>query len=222
MAELSIDTNSIKPNSYKYKEEQAKKSSGKNMEERDKLSPVVKKGGVVSTKKPLGQKFAEVFMSEDTEDIKSYILMDVIIPGIKNTVLDVMEMAFFGSISGSKKRGRSHKDDRTDYRSYYGSSSDFRRSERRDRERDRDRRGNDLDYRNIVLLNRDETEEVINQLHKRIEKYGAVSIAELFDLIDEPSNYNDNNWGWDDERDIRIRRVSRGYLIDVAKAKYLD
>lgn len=221
MSGLSIDTSSIKPNSHKYHEDQkAKKESTEKKEERDKLSPIVKKGGVVSTKKPLSQKFADTFMSEDTDDIKSYIVMDVIIPGIKNTVLDILEMAFFGSVSG-KKRGRGRKDDRTDYRSYYGSSSS-KRSDRRERDRDRDRRNNNLDYRNIVLLNRDEAEEVIDQMHDRIKKYGAVSIAELFDLIDEPSNYNDNNWGWTDERDIGIRRVSRGYLIDVAKAIYLD
>lgn len=218
MAEVKIDTSTIKPNSFKYREEQAEKQR----EERDKLVPVVKKGGVVSTKKPLSQKFADTFMQEDTEDIKSYILMDLIIPGVKNAVLDVIEMAFFGTTSG-KRRGRDRRrDDRTDYRSCYDSPS---RSERRERTRDRDRRSrrdDKLDYRNIVLLYRDDAEKVIDELHKKIRKYGSASIAELFDLIGEEINYNDNNWGWKDERDIGIRRVSRGYLIDVAEAEYLD
>lgn len=218
MAEVKIDTSTIKPNSFKYREEQAEKQR----EEREKIEPVIKKGGVVSTKKPLSQKFAETFMQEDTDDIKSYILMDLIIPGVKNAVLDVIEMAFFGSISGKRRGHDRRRDDRTDYRSYYDSSS---RSGRRERERDRDRRSrrdDKLDYRNIVLLYRDDAEKVIDELHKKIRKYGSASIAELFDLMGEPSNYNDNNWGWKDERDIGIRRVSRGYLIDVAEAEYLD
>jgi hypothetical protein len=217
---MEIDKDSIKPNSHKYKAEQANEDAA----ERDKLSPIVKKGGVVSTKKPLGQKFADTFLSEDTDDIKSYVLWDVIIPGIQNTILDVMEMAFFGTSSG-RNRSRSRRrrdDDRTDYRSSYRSSSSRdrdRSSSNRVRERQRDDK---LDYRNIVLRNRDDTEEVIDEMRRRIRKQGAASIADLFDLIDEPSNYNDNNWGWKDERDIDIRRVSRGYLIDVEEAEYLD
>lgn len=217
MAEIKIDANSIKPNSHKYHEEQASMAS----EEKDKLSPVIKKGGIVSTKKPLSQKFAEAFMTEDTNDIKTYILMDVIIPGIKNTLLDTLEMAFFGTVSGNKKRRSGRRDNRTDYRSYYESSSSSIRRERPERDR-RSRRDDKLDYRNIILLDRGDTEEVIDQLRNRIKKYGAVSIAELFDLIDEPSTSSDNNWGWTDERDIGLRRVSRGYLIDVAEAEYLN
>lgn len=216
MSELKIEADSLKPNSHKYREEQAEKAS----KERDRLSPIVKKDGVVSTKKPLSQKFAEMFISDDTDSIKNYIFMDVIVPGIKNTILDVMEMAFFGTVSG-KKRGRSsRRDDRTDYRSYYGDSS---RRDRRDRDnKERSRRDDKLDYRNIVLLNREDTEEVVEQLHKRIKKHGAASIADLFDLIGEPSNYNDNNWGWMDPRDIGLRRVARGYLIDVSEPEWLD
>lgn len=210
MAEVKIDSSTIKPNSHKYRDTQAEKRK------REKLSPVVKNGGVVSTKKPLRQKFTETFMSEDMGDIKNYILMDLIIPGIKNVALDILETAFFGT----KSQRRFGNDSRTDYRSKYDSKKQGR--ERYERDDRRSRRDDRLDYRNIVLLNRSDAESVIDQLHRRIDKYGAVSIAELFDLIDEPSNYNDNNWGWTDERDIGIRRVSRGYLIDVREAIYLD
>lgn len=220
MAEVKIDANSIKPNSYKYRDEQMR--AAEQEKDRDKLAPIVKKDGIVSTKKPLAQKFAETFMSEDVNDIKSYILLDVIIPGIKNAVLKTIAMAFYGTDFGRNITRRSQNNDRTDYRSYYDKSTPPRREDRRERDRDRRSRDDRLDYRNIVLLNRDDTEEVIDQLHKRIEKYGAVSIGELFDLIDEPSNPNDNNWGWTDKRDIGLRRVSRGYLIDVSEAEYLD
>lgn len=225
MADLGIelDKESLKPNSHKYKAEQAEKAE----EKRDKLSPIVNKEGVVSTKKPLGQKFADTFVSEDADSIKSYIIFDVVIPGIKNTILDVMEMAFFGTTSGRKRKSSSRRDDSTDYRSAYRGVS---RSLTRDRDRDRDRgrvrersrRDDKLDYRNIILKNRDDAEAVIDEMQRRIRKLDSASIADLFELIDEPSSYTDNNWGWKDERDIGIRRVSRGYLIDVAEPEYLD
>lgn len=215
MSELNIDTSTIKSNSHRSRAQKASNNS-KNA---DRLDPIVKKGGVVSTKKPLGQKFVETFVSEDVDDIKSYILMDVIIPGIKNTFLDIMEMAFYGSTSNRRGSGYYRRDDRTDYRSYYGSWSTQDSQKRR---RESSRRDEKLDYRHIVLKYRDETESVIDELQGRIRKNGSASIADLYDLIGEPSNYNDNNWGWTDERDIRLRRVANGFLIVVPEADYID
>lgn len=219
-----IDVNSLEPNSHKYKAEKAN-GGGQDPKSREKVSPIVKRDQVVSTKKPLGKKFAETFMTEDTKDVKSWLLMDVIIPGVKNTILDILSMMFFGEVDSRRGRGkrRRYDDDRRDYSSYYGGSSSSR--ERRGSRRkensyyDSDDR---VDFRNIVLRNRDDAEDLIEEMRRRIKSEGSVSVATLLDLVDVPGRYTDNNWGWDDDRDIGIRRVSSGYLIDVAEPKYLD
>ncbi len=190
---------------------------------KEKLQAVVKKDSIVTTKKPLGQKFKEAFISEDTSDVKSYIFLDVIIPTIKNTILDVGEMILFGGTSGRSRRGGYYSEDRdrVSYRAYY--KSDGRRPSRRSRrEEERYEKDDKVDYRNIVLRNRMDAEEVVNELRRRIDQYNQATIADLFDLIDISSNYVDNNWGWSNPNEIGIRRVSSGYLIDVAEAKYLD
>lgn len=219
-----IDVNSLEPNSHKYKAEKAKGEEAQKS--REKVSPVVKRDQVVSTKKPLGKKFAETFMTEDTKDVKSWLLMDVIIPGVKNTILDILSMMFFGEVDSRSRRGRSRRDrdDRVNYSSYYRGSSDRRDRDSRRRSRDRDRYDSDdrVDFRNIVLRDRGDAEQVINAMRDRIRDNGSASVADLLDLIDVAGRYTDNNYGWDDERDIGIRRVSSGYLIDVAEPKYLD
>lgn len=215
MAGLEVDTSAIKPNSHRYREEQQEK------DRRERLNSVVKKDAVVSTKKPLSQKFADLFMSEDADDVKSYVIFDVIIPGIKNTILDVIEMYFFGSSSGRNRSRSKDHENRTNYNSFYRGSNSSRR-DRRGREREERSQNNKIDYRNIVLNHRDDAEEVVEQLHKRIRKEGYASIADLFDLIGVDPNYNDNNWGWTDERDIGIRRIASGFLIDVATAEYIN
>lgn len=208
MAEIKIDASSITPNSHKYHQAQR---------EREKLDPVVKKDRIVSTKKPLSQKFSETFMLSDKNEIRNYILFEKIIPGLKDFLMDLMSTIFYGS-SYENRRGSGSS--RTDYRSMYDKPKRGREREDLTR-RTSSRRDDRLDYRNIVLLNRDETEEVIINLRRRIEKYGSVSIAELFDLIGEPARQNDENWGWKNERDIGLRRVAKGFLIDVAEAEYL-
>lgn len=222
MAKQPLDIDSLKPNSHAYKDG-LKKGEGKEStgSDREKLPPVVKKGGVVSTKKPLGQKLTEAFISDDAQDVKSYVVLDVIIPTIKNTILDVIEMMLFGSTSSRSSR-RSTKD-RVLYSSYYKSEYNGRRtSSHRDRDERQYRENEKVDYRNIVLRDRRDAEDVVNELKRRIEEYQQATIADLFDLIDVTSSYVDNNWGWVDERDIGIRRVSAGYLIDVSEARYLD
>lgn len=219
-----IDVNSLEPNSHKYK---AEKANGGNQDpkSREKVSPIVKRDQVVSTKKPLGKKFAETFMTEDTKDVKSWLLMDVIIPGVKNTILDILSMMFFGEVDNRRRGRRSRDDDRRNYSGYYSGGSSSSR-DRRDSRRRRDDSYYDsddrVDFRNIVLRNRNDAEDLIEEMRRRIKVEGSVSVATLLDLIDVPGRYTDNNWGWDDERDIGIRRVSSGYLIDVAEPKYLD
>lgn len=218
MGEVNID--SLEGNSHKQKAEKAASSQ----KSREKISPVVNREQVVSTKKPLSKKFAETFMTEDTKDVKSWLLMDVIIPGVKNTILDILSMMFFGEIESRSRRRRRDRDDRVNYSSYYRGSSDRRdRDSRRHRDRD-DRYDSDdrVDFRNIILRHRDDAERVINAMRDRIRDDGSASVADLLDLIDVAGRYTDNNYGWDDERDIGIRRVSSGFLIDVAEPKYLD
>lgn len=215
MATVNIDD--LKPNSNAYKKSL---SEEKVSNSKQKLAPIVSSNSVVSTKKSLGKKFAETFIEEDVKDVKEYVIFDVIIPGIKNTILDCMEMIFF---AGSSRRGssRSRSDDHYSYsaRYKYKSSSSSSREKERRREDDDDR---DVDYRDIILKDKGAAQDVVDQMRGRIAEYGSASIADLFDLIDITGKYTDNNWGWTKESDIDYRRVSRGYLIDVREAKLLD
>lgn len=211
-----VDMSNLVPNSNKYKAEQAAKA---RTAEKEKLKAVVKKDSVVSTKKSLRKRFADLFIKEDIGDVKEYIIYDVIIPGAKRLFLNSLSMILVGEVMDSGKRGRSGYG-RTNYGGYYSKDR-----ERRSRERDRDRYYEEdpkIDYRNIVLSKRVDAEDVVDALHERIDKYDTASVADLFDLIDVAGKYTDNNWGWDDKRQIGIRRVSDGYLIDVDEARYLE
>lgn len=223
-----IDLEAIEPNSHTYKEEKKAASMGekssldtkkKETKEKTKLKPVVKKGNVVTTKKPLGKRLSSIFTEKDGKDIRNYIVFDWLIPGIKNGILDILSLMFFDEVR-DRKSGRRRDRERTSYSSYYRGESS--RSSSRDRDKKRYRDDDKVDYRNIILEHRDDAEDVVDALQRRIEKNGAATIADLMDLIDETSRFTDNNWGWTRTRDIGIRRVSRGYLIDVAEAEYLE
>lgn len=197
----------------------------KEEEKAPKLNSVVKRGSVVSTKPSIGKRLKSLFIADDVEDVGGYLIQELIIPFIKDTILDLGEMLLFGETSGRKRGGRRRRGGYsnlpTDYKGSYNSPRDReRRHEREDKRYSR--RGSDVDYREIVLSDRNDARDVVATLHDRIKTYGSASVADLLELIDQTSVYTDTAYGWRDPEQITISRVGRGWLIDVDDAEPLD
>jgi len=197
-----------KPNSRLSKQE------NNNEVKKEKVEKVIK--GTVKSKKK--NKFLGMFMLGDIIDIKDYVLQDVLIPAIKNTIEDVVvngvSMMLTGETRKSSKRSTAS---RISYRSYY------EREERdRDRDRDRSRRDHEYSYDDIILESRTEAEEVINRLDELIDVYGVASVGDLYDLVGiSSSNYTLNKYGWTDVRSATSVRVRDGFLLKMPRAKPL-
>ena len=215
----TIDINDIKPNSYKYKEETAEKIKEKlkNIElERvkgEELGVKTKKIKLVKKKDSWFEKAAKWFISEDVDDIKSYLIFDLIIPGIKDVTFDLVEMMLFGEKSSRKKRGSS----KVSYSGYYDRKE--RRSRSKSRNRDREDKDTYIDYKDIIVEDRGDAEDIVDRIQDLIDRNGKASIADLLDLVNLPSNFADVDWGWTNPRSISYRRVRDGYKIDVDRVK---
>ena len=89
-----------KPNSHRSKEERKESIPEKHVEK-------VISGTVKPKKKSEMQKFADVFISEDVNNVKSYIVMDVLVPAIKKAISDIVtngiDMILYGEAGKSKK-----------------------------------------------------------------------------------------------------------------------
>lgn len=206
----SADINKIQPNSHSYNKESRKKP------EKEKIDPIVKGDKVHISKKSPVEKFVKKFLKQDVEDLKSYIINDVIRPRITDLLLDTIEAALTGGSRRSRGRGY------TSYSSIYrGSSYSSSRSSKKE-EPARRYDNEKVDYKKIILTNRRDAEEVVDRLRDRIERYNEATVADLLQLIDAPSTYQDNNWGWKNPRDIGVQKVSGGFLIDVEEAEFLD
>ena len=171
--------------------------------------------------KTLADKACEAFLSEDTRQVKDYILWDVVIPGIKNAVADAIiggiEMALFGTTKGSRtRRGRS--DTHVSYSSYYDSDSSYSSSNRVGRS-DRSSR---YDFSDIMLKTRGDAESVLTSMEELVNKYGEATVADLCSLSGISPKHTDNKWGWTDCRDFHYRRSGGGYVLDFNPPVYLD
>ena len=145
-----------------------------------------------------------VFVPEDVDDVKSYIFEDIVVPAVKDIILDAVR-AFLG-VSGNSRGGRSSTSSKISYRKYYD---------------DRDRRdsGNvsrtrtGYDYDDIILESRGEAEDVLERMDELIATYQVVSVADFYDLVGVSGNYTDNKYGWTDIRNASVIRVRDGYMI---------
>lgn len=191
-----------KPNSHKSKE--------------DKKVEKIVSGSVKSRKKSEIQKFANVFIQEDAQKVKSYILMDVLVPALKKAISDVVtngiDMVLYGENGRMKKDGAASK---VSYRSYYE-----KRDSRREGGLNRTKSG--YDYDDIILDNRGEAEEVLFRMDELIDTYGIVSVADFYDLVGITGNYTDNKYGWTDVRTASVVRVRDGYMIKLPRALPLN
>ena len=193
-----------KPNSHKFREGQSEALTEKKIEK------VVR--GKVKTKPKSGvSKITDIFISEDASNVKSYILMDVLVPAVKKAISDIVrdgiDMILYG-----ESRGR-----RSSTTSSYVSYRDYSRSDDRDRFRDsRTRSGYNHD--DIILESRGEAEEVLTRMDELIDTYGVVSVADLYDLIGKSCEYTDNKYGWTNIRNAEPIRVRDGYMLKLPKA----
>lgn len=213
---MSEEKQEYKPNSHRYKQTEAKEQ-----EEKKKEIKAVAKGTV---KQSTGKKIMRSFISDDTQGIGSQILMDYLIPGAKEIILEAVINTLDVMFYGESRRDRSSSGRRG--RGGYVSYRDYSRSDRdRDRYRDRDR---DDDYRRIttddvVFDNRADAEEVLHSMEEIIDSYGVVRLADFYELAGvDTSNWQANKYGWSSLRNAEIQGTREGYIIRFSRPYVLE
>ena len=172
-----------KPNSHKSKEEQKDLVPEKRVEK-------VISGTVKPKKKSEMQKFADVFISEDVNNVKSYIVMDVLVPAIKKAISDIVtngiDMILYGEAG---KKDYTAPKSRTSY-----------------------------EYDELLFETRGDAESVLDAMNEIIAQYEVVSVADLYDLANVSNdNYAANKYGWTDIAGCRAVRVRDGYILKLPK-----
>ena len=185
-------------------------SEKKEPEKAKEITAVVKAKG---TRKR--NKFMSNVISDEAGDLKNYIMMDVLIPAIKKTIVDVVENGIEMLMGTSGRSGSSRsKTSRVSYRSYYD-------DDRRDRVRERN--WNDgFDYDDLILESRGEAERVLDNLFDILDRYRVVTVADYYDLCGERCGHTANRYGWTNLSSASVVRIRDGYTIRLPRALPID
>ena len=202
---------------YPSNSSKAKAAKEKAVEKKE-IKKVVNGSATIKKKSGL-RKFADGFVSEDAGTVKSYIFSEVILPGLKDLIVDMVTDGINLLVNGESSRRKKSNRGGVSYVSYEGNT----KKRDRDRGRESSERRHAYSYDEIVLETRADAEEVLNQMDELIETYDAVSVGDLYDLVGVSGSYTDNKYGWTNLRNADVVRVrGGGYALKLPKALPLD
>lgn len=159
-----------------------------------KLEPVVKPGSASVKKQSSLSTLGRSIISEDAQNVKSYILMDVLVPALKKAISDVVtngiDIILYGEAGHTKKKNAAG---RVIYSNYYDSSVNDRDRPRTDSQ---SRSGPSL-FENVIVDTAGEAEDIFDRMSEYLDQYPCISVADLYDLANIrnfPFTYNDYGW----------------------------
>jgi len=163
--------------------------------------------GTAKVKKPsFTSKLKDTFFGDDANNVASYILWDVLIPALKDTIQDAVtkgiERMLFGGSRGSNSRVSSSGKSIVSYGNYYrGSRSPAQRPDKLVRAPGYNRRVD-----NVVFDYEEAAGEALELMHDLLEEYGQVTVADFYEIVGLPnySEFTDNSVGWTNLTRVRI------------------
>ena len=196
-----------KPNSNRFKTEQ-KEIEKKEVRKVVKGKATVKKKGGVS-------KLTDSFISEEASNVGNYIWTELVLPTIKQTLVDAIrnsaEMIFLGKVSSGRGRGSSGgSSNYVSYDRFSRGSSDrsYESSARRL-----------FDPDSIIFEEKVDAEDVLQQMDEMMANYGLVSVSDLYDMAGLSAPHTSNKYGWTNIRNAEVVRGSDGYIIRLPRPK---
>ena len=189
-------------------------SDKSKMPEEEKRVEQVTTSEVIRRKRGLGSKFKGLLFAGDAKSTLQYVIFDVFFPQARDVIADVGKAGIERLVLGDTRRGsRPPSSGPAGYVQYnrYHMGGQSQPAPRNISQRARARH----DFDEIILTSRVEAEEVLDRMFDILNRYGSVSVADLYLLTGFPSTHVDNKWGWQSLTGAGVSRIREGYLLDL-------
>ena len=200
----------FRSNSHKSREEAEQKINP------DKKTEKVINGDAKIHKKSRLEKLKDSFVSEDSKNVKSYIVGGVLIPSLKKAISDIVTTGIDMILYGESRHSRnsSGTGSKISYQKYYEREMGYRTPTRINPTYG-------YDVKEFVVDTRGEAESVLDQIEDMMSRYEVVTVSDYYDLLGVTGQYTDNYYGWTDISGMRTRAVRNGWLIELPPPKQI-
>jgi hypothetical protein len=187
-----------------------------NLPVKKKIEPVVT-DGVKVKKKSVFAKMRDMFIAEDASKVGSYILMDVLVPNIKRSIVDIIKSSadmIFGTTGSSKSN--------TGATRYSYGGIPYVNYSNANKKPEVPVSRSQYEIGDVLFENRADAEKVLTSLDELISAYGSASVADLCELVNKPYEFVANKYGWKNLHDAVPIMTPEGYVLRLPKSIPLE
>lgn len=198
-------------------------------EEREKMQKIASGRKV---KQSVGNKILSEFIADDIHDIGDYILKDVIFPAVKNAISDTItngiDMLLFGQTRNHGGYSTNSVRRITPYSSLYSGQSSVNRVTKYNEQQPQQRGIARYNYNDILIpftieephnVTKAKALEILARMRVYLDKYGVVSVGDLYDAVGEIPDRIDQEWGWYDLSGAYIQNSREGFILRMPKVE---
>lgn len=158
------------------------------------------------------------------KEIEKYTIEEVLLPGLKNAVWDIittgLDILLYGESTPGSRHGRNDFKRPATSLVNYASTSNMRgmgQARRTNVNRVKARPEDD-----IIFERKADADMVLDGLREAIENFGTVSVQTLFDMCDKTAPWTANKYGWMDLEDAYVERTRDGYILKMPRSLPLE
>ena len=198
----------------------SKSESSETVEEepRREITPITDKATVRN--KPIGRRLIDSFRGEDLRSVGGHLFVDILIPSLKDLVLELIQQGAARAIKGdgyyssTTQYNVPFRVGGPQYTAYnrYGPNSTSNSKPKQIQKAPAQSVGA-KDFQDIILPDRGVAEYVLSRLREYIEMYDFVTVRELFELVDIQAPFTADNYGWNDLTRAGVRRIGGGGYV---------
>ena len=207
-----------------------RRTSAPEPQSKKKVEKIVE-GNVVRRKQPVGKRFTQLFVSGDSHSVGQYLIFDVVLPALKDTLVDAVsqgvERMIFGEVRSTTRRPGFSNVGHIAYNRFASSAQSRVGGPPRDNNpvgrpgiSRQARAAHNFDE--IVLPTRREAEEVVDTMYDMLTRYETVSVSDLYEMVGETPSFTDEKWGWTDLHGASVSRTRDGYLLNLPRPTSLE
>ena len=205
-------------NSNASKEKSVKQAAPE--EQKEELKPLPLSGEAIRKKKPMGQKFKDVFFGGDFKGTMKTVASVTVAPAIRNLVFDTgveaLKRTIFPNMAPGSRPSSTSLASRITYH------TPVNRDPRED-PRGRDPRMPQAlpsgDVGDIGLPLREDAEMVLDGLIEKIDRHRFATVRDLYTLLGWRTDYTDEYRGWSQLGEVQIIQTREGYILRLPRTE---
>lgn len=214
------DANSgAQPGSVNYGANSQKSKAPAPAEEPRVVGPVIS-GTAVERKEPLRKKFLQAYAGDSAQSVGQYLLMDVIVPGTKNIIADLVTQGINRLLYGGARPVQQGGRGGFSYARQFNGGNNQQQGQQQSSPVVRQVQ-QQQGFGEIVLQTRPDAELVIDSLRELIEVYGNAKVANLYSLVGMTGNFTNQSYGWTNLSRAGVIQIREGYLLDLPQPEVL-